>query len=310
VRYLSEGNYEEAIIAFTAAIEIDPKRALPYVGRGDAYIGSGETEGNLAAALADYKQAIGLDETNAEAYLGLANVYILFDEYDKALEILQQGLEKAESNESIAEKLSKLENLSSNDYSKFITDNLISEDEFAIAGTPFYELSLDEAIPLLPPSVTPSEIREETDYSGAKIREYSVYTRITDSVTGGVINCAQKSPSMNLTSLHFNDYYENTIIGVQTNIRDIKTGDTISDVLVKLGISLEGADLLSQTRLGIYINANHTTSNKLGGITTGEHSGSYNEILTRPLSISTGNCQCNMSFVDDKLINMDIWVVQ
>ena len=26
VRYLSEGNYEEAIIAFTAAIEIDPKR--------------------------------------------------------------------------------------------------------------------------------------------------------------------------------------------------------------------------------------------------------------------------------------------
>lgn len=25
VRYLSKGNYEEAIIAFTAAIEIDPK---------------------------------------------------------------------------------------------------------------------------------------------------------------------------------------------------------------------------------------------------------------------------------------------
>ena len=26
MKYLSEGNYEEAIIAFTAAIEIDPKR--------------------------------------------------------------------------------------------------------------------------------------------------------------------------------------------------------------------------------------------------------------------------------------------
>ena len=26
VRYLSEGNYEEAVIAFTAAIEIDPMR--------------------------------------------------------------------------------------------------------------------------------------------------------------------------------------------------------------------------------------------------------------------------------------------
>ena len=39
VRYLSEGNYEEAIIAFTAAIEIDPNRAEAYVRRGDAYIG-------------------------------------------------------------------------------------------------------------------------------------------------------------------------------------------------------------------------------------------------------------------------------
>lgn len=31
VRYLSEGNYEEAVIAFTAAIEIDPNRPEAYV---------------------------------------------------------------------------------------------------------------------------------------------------------------------------------------------------------------------------------------------------------------------------------------
>lgn len=46
VRYLSEGNYEEAIIAFTAAIEIEPKRAEAYLGLADAYTGVG----NLAAA--------------------------------------------------------------------------------------------------------------------------------------------------------------------------------------------------------------------------------------------------------------------
>ena len=34
VRYLAEGNYEEAIIAFTAAIEIDPNRVEAYMGRG------------------------------------------------------------------------------------------------------------------------------------------------------------------------------------------------------------------------------------------------------------------------------------
>lgn len=42
VRYLSGGNYEEAIIAFTVAIEIDPKQAPTYVGLADAYISVGD----------------------------------------------------------------------------------------------------------------------------------------------------------------------------------------------------------------------------------------------------------------------------
>ena len=93
VRYLSEGNYEEAILTFTAAIEIDPKRVPAYVGRGDAYVKYGETDENLAAAKADYEKAIELDETNAEAYLGLADVYIRQGDYKKAREILAKGQE-------------------------------------------------------------------------------------------------------------------------------------------------------------------------------------------------------------------------
>ena len=48
VRYLSEGNYEEAIIAFTAAIEIDPKRAEAYEKAAEAYVGLGDLENALA----------------------------------------------------------------------------------------------------------------------------------------------------------------------------------------------------------------------------------------------------------------------
>lgn len=70
VRYLSEGNYEEAIIAFTAAIEIDPK--------------------------------------NAEAYIGLADVYIQQGEYEKAREILEQGFEITQAQE-IVNKLNELD---------------------------------------------------------------------------------------------------------------------------------------------------------------------------------------------------------
>lgn len=41
IRYLSEGNYAEAIIAFTAAIDIDPKNSTAYLGRAQATVFSG-----------------------------------------------------------------------------------------------------------------------------------------------------------------------------------------------------------------------------------------------------------------------------
>lgn len=44
VRYLSEGNYEEAIIAFTAAIEIDPKRPEAYLKAAEAYEALGDPD--------------------------------------------------------------------------------------------------------------------------------------------------------------------------------------------------------------------------------------------------------------------------
>lgn len=110
VRYLSEGNYEEAIIAFTAAIEINPKQALAYVGRGDAYVGLGETEENLAAAQADYETAIGLDETTVAAYLGLAEIYIKRGEHEKAREILKRALEKLGDNSEIQNRLLEIRN--------------------------------------------------------------------------------------------------------------------------------------------------------------------------------------------------------
>ena len=44
IKYLEEGNYEEAIIAFNAAIEIDPKRPEAYIGLADVYTALGDTD--------------------------------------------------------------------------------------------------------------------------------------------------------------------------------------------------------------------------------------------------------------------------
>ena len=54
IRYLAEGNYEEAVLAFTTAIEIDPKRPESYLGLADAY----EAMGDTAAAAQVIEDAI------------------------------------------------------------------------------------------------------------------------------------------------------------------------------------------------------------------------------------------------------------
>ena len=92
-KYLLEENYEEAIVAFTSAIELDPKQAVVYVGRGDAYAAHQEQENHLELALADYSQALELDNSIPEAYLSMADVYIQQENYDEALDILQKGYE-------------------------------------------------------------------------------------------------------------------------------------------------------------------------------------------------------------------------
>lgn len=73
VRYLSDGNYEEAIIAFTVAIKIDSKRPEAYLGLADAYTGAGDLDA-ARKALEDGLAATGdpeiqtkLDELSARA---------------------------------------------------------------------------------------------------------------------------------------------------------------------------------------------------------------------------------------------------
>ncbi len=77
LRYLNEGNYEEAILAFSAAIEIDPYVSDIYLGRGDAYTMGAEnleSQGNYEKAEeyrqkaeADYNKALELDPENENA---------------------------------------------------------------------------------------------------------------------------------------------------------------------------------------------------------------------------------------------------
>lgn len=108
IRYLSEGNYEEAIIAFTAAIEIDPKQAAAFVGRGDAYVGyaqqltadspdgsvlSDKAQEAYTKAIQDYLAAIDLDGSDASVYQKAADTYVVLGNAGSASSILERGLQ-------------------------------------------------------------------------------------------------------------------------------------------------------------------------------------------------------------------------
>ena len=109
IRYLADGHYQEAVLAFTAAIKIDPKQADLYIGRAEAYLRTGETAETLASALADYEAALDINDGLVTGWLGLADVYIRMGDYEKALEVLKDALAKTGNDAAIADKIAELE---------------------------------------------------------------------------------------------------------------------------------------------------------------------------------------------------------
>lgn len=266
VRYLSEGNYEEAIIAFSAAIGIDPKQA--------------------------------------ENYLGLTELYILNEEYDKALSTLQQGLEEIPDSEELKAKLQEVEE-SNSDFSRYVTAQLISEEEFVIGNVPFYSLSLEDAIEQLPQSNSFPRIEEIPDENGnIAVRRYTVFRE----GVGGIITCEQLVSSNTLSGLMFSDYYKEKITGVETGIKGIKTGDSMRNVLEKIGVSFQGARLLEETGMSVMIGANHTIEGGYGWIEAEDNMVSVNAIPAKIIDIMMDTCNCQMNFIDNKLVLLHIWV--
>jgi len=244
VRYLSEGNYEEAIIAFTAAIEIDPKQAPAYVGRGDAYIGAGETEENLAAAQADYEQAIVLDEIYSSAYLGLANIFIQQGEYESAFEVLQNGLKKT-GDKMLLEKVNDL------DLRDWALKSPIAFEELTIGGIPFYQVNIYETQTKYPPRED-DEIYEDS-YGGLV---YKPTDQINDySFQSGHLLFLQGKGFDFLTQVRYIASDNFSSEQFEPEFREIILGENMKKTLGKLGFTESGIDYIK-----------NKVSTKTGGI--------------------------------------------
>lgn len=104
MKYITEGNYQEAIMAFTAAIEIDPKNVQLYLGRAEAYTALEQYE----PALEDYDTVLAEEEAEKEilvdAYVGRAGIYVILERYEDALADYSIAIELLQQEERLAEK--------------------------------------------------------------------------------------------------------------------------------------------------------------------------------------------------------------
>jgi len=111
-KYLQEGKYEEAILAFKKVIQIEPKNIEARVGLAKVYVKTGKPH----EAEKILKEVISINPKEVEPYLELAKLYISENNSVNAIKILTDGY-KATNDESIK---SMLENLKS----KITVDNV------------------------------------------------------------------------------------------------------------------------------------------------------------------------------------------
>ncbi len=106
IAYFNQQHYEQAIADYNRAIELDPTYAKAYHNRGYAY----DDLGHYEQAIADYSSAIELDPTYATAYNGRGYTYEQMKLYEQAMRDYTRALEldpnhtKARNNKARLEK--------------------------------------------------------------------------------------------------------------------------------------------------------------------------------------------------------------
>ena len=187
MKYLSEGKYEEAILAFEAAIKIDTKRATAYIGLSDAYTEMGDTEKAKEILQAGYEAieseeikikleeyTVGDDghkENNKEELLQTAWSYFE-NQPEKAAEYFERLLEIAETKSEKHEILHRLGDVYGEIGFNNYADNAQTPDEWRADAIPFFKRAKEYFIL----SLDYAETNEEKYHSYDRIAWVSTHT--------------------------------------------------------------------------------------------------------------------------------------
>lgn len=130
-KYLDEGKYKEAILAFNKVISIEAKNIEARIGISKAYVGLGKYE----EAEKVLKDAVDIDPKKPEPYLELAKLFIKQNKYEDAITILQKGYDQTKDN-SIKQMLDELTSISIKNVSLKL-NNPVKNSVITIEGTGF-----------------------------------------------------------------------------------------------------------------------------------------------------------------------------
>ncbi len=92
-RYVSELDYENAVIAFEAALEIDPYCLDAYMGLADAYMALGQPDKSMEIM----EQARGMLPESVDVYVRLAQLYAQREQMNLAISTLEEGIRVTDS---------------------------------------------------------------------------------------------------------------------------------------------------------------------------------------------------------------------
>ena len=141
-KYLTEADYEQAIVAFNKVIKLDEKNTAGYVGLMEAQLKNENTdeaiqcgesvieklgddalrnklfeayqqkqleiEGDIPQKLALYEKMLQLDPEQKSMYLELAELYEIQHDYEQGMEVLKDGISNVSNPEELRQKLHEM----------------------------------------------------------------------------------------------------------------------------------------------------------------------------------------------------------
>lgn len=243
IRLLNEGKYEDAILAFQAAIQIDPKRADAYVILADAYVQAGNRDGAMAALQDGLDHADNVDWVKDVASgLGFyidenGNVYTMTEDESIAASeaAVQESLAALESKDRIAYYISQQERERSYEWLFDNNITLFGQDVMYLSLNDIVSIGNDQEWNVGRLRVERYDGVPYTYVMDSEVSNY-VYAQLYDE--GAAIGLGMTWLEMGYKSIDYtrrNEFRKALPAGASIGMLDLCYGDSLSTALSKMG---------------------------------------------------------------------------